>query len=361
MRIVAATLAALASALAERVQPAEFGKTPEGATVHIYTLINAHGLEAKITDYGGTVVSLMAPDRGGRKADVVLGFDSLAGYLQPQNPFFGAIIGRYANRIAQARFTLDGVEYKLIANNGANTLHGGPRGFDKQVWNARPLASGGLELRYLSQDGEQGFPGNLQVTVVYHLTDVNELRIEYAASSDKPTVVNLTSHSYFNMAGAGDILGHRIQINADRFTPVDARLIPTGELRSVAGTPFDLRKPTRIGGRIEQGDGQLKLAGGFDHNWVLNKSRPGLTLAARVEEPSSGRTLEVYTTEPGIQFYTANSLDGSLRGKSGVVYQRRAALCLETQHFPDSPNHSAFPSTVLRPGQRFQSTTIYKF
>ena len=345
------------------IQQADFGRLPDGTPVRIYTLSNRNRVEARITNYGGTVVSLTVPDRNGNLADVVLGFDSLAQYLAHPDPYFGALIGRYANRIAQGRFHLDGVEFHLDQNNGPNSLHGGARGFDKKIWTARELPDGGLELQYRSKDGEGGFPGDLTVTATYHLTDTNELRIHYGATTDRNTVINLTSHSYFNLrgAGSGDILGHLMTLYADRFTPVDSTLIPTGELRGVAGTPFDFRKPTAIGARIEQNEEQLKLAKGYDHNWVLNQDGKGLALAARVEEPESGRVVEVLTTEPGIQFYTANFLDGTIRGKGGEIYARRSALCLETQHFPDSPNHQTFPSTILKPGDRFQSTTVYRF
>ena len=347
---------------ATKLAQAEFGKMPDGAAIRIYTLTNKNKLQARIADYAGVVVSLNAPDRNGRMADVVLGFDTLPEYLANPTQYFGAIIGRYGNRIGAARFTLNGVEYKLPKNNGENSLHGGGDGFFKRVWKPRVLPDGGLELSYLSKDGEEGYPGNLSVTVTYRLTDANELKINYAATTDKDTVVNLTNHSYFNLkgAGSGDILGHNLMLNAERFTPVDKGLIPTGDLLGVAGTPFDFRKLTAIGARIEQNDEQLKIGAGYDHNWVLNKSGNALTLAARVEEPSSGRTLEVYTSEPGIQFYSGNFLDGSVKGKGGKVYGHRSAFCLETQHFPDSPNHPAFPSTVLKPGQRYQSTTVYR-
>ena len=345
------------------LQQSGFGKTPEGVAVSIFTLTNKNGLETRITTYGGIVVSLKTPDRSGALADIVLGFDSLDGYLAAPNPFFGALVGRYANRIAHARFALNGVEYKLEKNNGENSLHGGSRGFDKRVWTARELPDGGLELTYLSKDGEEGFPGSLMVRATYHLTDANELRIDYAATTDKPTVVNLTNHSYFNLKGqgSGDVLSHVVTFNADRFTPVDAGLIPTGEVRPVAGTPFDFRKPASIGSRIDQNDEQLKLGRGYDHNFVINRAAgSGPILAARVEEPSSGRVLEVLTTEPGVQFYTANGL-GNLHGKSGAVYGRRAGFCLETQHFPDSPNQLKFPSTELQPSRKFQSTTVFRF
>jgi aldose 1-epimerase len=342
---------------------AEWGKTLDGAPVQIYTLTNKNGLEARITNYGGIVVSLKAPDRNGTMVDVILGFDSLHDYLTSPSPYFGALVGRYGNRIGHARFTLDGVEYKLAANNGVNSLHGGLHGFNKAVWTPRELPDGGLELTYLSKDGEEGYPGNLKVIVTYRLTDANELKIDYAATTDKDTVLNLTNHAYFNLKGAGngDILGHVVTLNADRFTPVDAGLIPTGELRGVSGTPFDFRKATAVGARIEQNDEQLKLGKGYDHNWVLNRNAPAPSLAARVEEPTSGRVLEALTDQPGVQFYTGNSLDGSIKGTDGKPYGRFSGLCLETQHFPDSPNKPGFPSTVLKPGQQFRSTTIYRF
>jgi aldose 1-epimerase len=345
------------------IQQADFGKLPDGTGVRIYTLTNRNRVETRITNYGGIIVSLRIPDRNGNLADVVLGFDSLADYLANPGPYFGALIGRYANRIAQGRFHLDGVEYHLDQNNGPNSIHGGAAGFDKKVWTPRELPDGGLELQYRSKDSESGFPGNLTVTATYHLTDANELRIDYGATSDRNTIINLTSHSYFNLkgAGSGDILGHLVTLHAERFTPVDSTLIPIGEPRSVAGTPFDFRKPMAIAARIGQNDEQLRFGNGYDHNWVLNGYGNGLALAARVEEPESGRILEVHTTEPGIQFYTANFLDGTIRGKGGKVYARRSALCLETQHFPDSPNHQNFPSTTLKPGDRFRSTTVYRF
>jgi aldose 1-epimerase len=360
---IVAIVGAVTMHAATKTTQAKFGEMPDGAAIHIYTLTNAHKLQARIADYGGTVASLEVPDRDGKMGDVVLGFDTLAEYLANPTQYFGALIGRYGNRIANGRFSLDGVEYKLPRNNGENSLHGGDNGFNRRVWKSRALPDGGLELTYLSKDGEEGYPGNLSVTVTYHLTGADELRIDYAATTDKDTVVNLTNHSYFNLkgAGSGDILGHNLLLNAERFTPVDKGLIPTGELLGVAGTPFDFRRLTAIGARIEQNDEQLKLGGGYDHNWVLNKSGNALTLAARVEEPTSGRTIEVHTSEPGIQFYTGNFLDGSVKGKGGKVYVRRGAFCLETQHFPDSPNHAAFPSTVLKPGQRYQSTTVYRF
>lgn len=340
----------------------EFGKTPSGETVELYTLKNAKGVEADIMTYGGVVVSLKVPDRSGALADVVLGFDDFAGYLLPP-PYFGALIGRYGNRIGHALFTLDGVEYKLAKNDGDNSLHGGTRGFDKVLWKARPLDPQSLELTYLSKDGEEGYPGNLSVTVVYTITDNNELKIDYTATTDKDTVLNLTNHSYFNLAGQGegDILSHQITINADRFTPVDKGLIPTGELRNVEGTPLDFRQPHAIGERINSTDEQIVLGRGYDHNFVLNRTADGLSLAARVTEAKSGRVMEVLTTQPAIQFYTGNFLDGSIRGKGGKVYGKRSALCLETQHYPDSPNHPDFPTAELKPGERYHTTTVYRF
>lgn len=348
--------AVLASSKAPKTS---WGMTPEGQPVDLYTLINAKGAEARISTYGGVVVSLKVPDRSGSLGDIVAGFDNLQGYLKPP-PYFGAIIGRYGNRVGNARFSLDGVEYKLAKNDGPNSLHGGLRGFDKRLWTARPLSPQSLELTYLSKDGEEGYPGNLSATVVYTLTDANELRIDYSATTDKDTVVNLTNHSYFNLAGEGDILGHLVEINADRFTPVDKGLIPTGELKSVAGTPFDFRTPQPIGARIEQKDEQLVFGHGYDHNWVLNRSGSGLERAAKVTDPKSGRVMEVLTTEPGLQFYSGNFLDGTLQGK-GRVYARRSAFCMETQHFPDSPNKPNFPSTVLKAGSKYQTTTVYRF
>src|SRR5438477_517190 len=343
-----------------------FGKTPDGQPADLFVLTNRNGSEVSITNYGGTVVSLKVPDRSGKIADVVLGYDNVEGYAEGKS-YFGAIVGRYGNRIGHAQFVLDGKTYTLAKNNGENSLHGGVNGFNKAVWTAKTLSSKdgqSLELSYLSKDGEEGFPGNLKVTVIYTLTDDNALRIEYSATTDKKTVVNLTNHSYFNLAGqgSGDILGHLLTIEADKFTPVDSGLIPTGELRDVAGTPFDFRKPTAIGARINEDDEQLKLGGGYDHNFVLRR-KPGepISLAARVVDPKTGRVLEVWTDQPGVQFYTGNFLDGSVRGKGGIAYTKRSAFCLETQHFPDSPNHPKFPSTVLKPGERYHTTTIYKF
>jgi aldose 1-epimerase len=341
------------------------GKTKEGQAVDLYTFANANGLEVRAMTYGGIIASLKVPDRSGKLDDVALGFDSLDGYLAG-HPYFGAIIGRYGNRIGKAKFTLDGVEYKLAANNGPNHLHGGIKGFDKVVWQAEPFDkkdSVGVVLTYTSPDGEEGYPGNLTVKVTYTLTDKNELIFDYHATTDKATPVNLTNHTYFNLAGPGrrDILGHDMMLNADHTTPTDSTLIPTGEIRSVAGTPFDFRKPTPIGARIDADDEQIKYGPGYDHNYVLNRKGEGLALAARLVEPTTGRVMEVHTTEPGVQFYTGNFLDGTLTGKGGHVYKRRFGFCLETQHFPDSPNKPSFPSTILRPGKTYTSRTVYSF
>ena len=346
-------------------RPEPFGTTDRGEAVSLYTLKNAHGMEARVLAYGGIIVSLQVPDRNGRLDDVVLGFDSLADY-ERGSPYFGAIVGRYGNRIARGRFTLDGRTYPLATNNGPNHLHGGVRGFDKVVWKVAPFQhadSVGLVLTYTSPDGEEGYPGTLQATVTYTLTDGNQLIFDYHATTDRATPVNLTQHSYFNLAGegSGDILGHELTINADRFTAVDATLIPTGTLTPVEGTPFDFRKPTTIGARIDQKDEQLAHGPGYDHNWVLNRKGSGLELAARLRDPKSGRTLEVMTIEPGVQFYAGNFLDGTIKGKGAHEYGRRSGLCLETQHFPDSPNHANFPSTVLRPGQEYRSKTVWRF
>jgi len=341
----------------------DFGNA-DGKKVELYTLTNRNGVEAKIMTYGGVVVSLKVPDRNGNLADIVLGYDNLDGYLQDTS-YFGSIIGRYANRIARGKFTLNGVEYRLATNNGENHLHGGLNGFDKVVWDGAATMTPNsvrLKLTYASRDMEEGYPGNLLVTVVYTLTDSNELKIDYSATTDKDTVVNLTHHSYFNLAGEGNgnILKHELMVNANRFTPVDSALIPTGELRSVSGTPLDFLRPTAIGARINQDEEQLKLGRGYDHNFVIN-GRPGvMRRAARAFEQATGRVMEVWTSEPGIQLYTGNFLDGK-PGKGGKPYQFRDGFCLETQHFPDSPNHPKFPGTTLRKGARYQSTTIYRF
>jgi aldose 1-epimerase len=351
---------------ARPVKKSAFGKLADGRQAELYVLTNKNGVEATITNFGAALVSMKVPDREGKLADVVLGYDTLEGYVNDE-PYFGATIGRYGNRIAKGKFTLDGKTYTLATNNGENHLHGGIKGFNKVLWEAKEVAGKdgqAVQFAYLSKDGEEGYPGNLNVQVVYTLTDANELRIDYTAMTDKDTVVNLTNHSYFNLAGQGmgDILGHELMIDADRFTPVDAGLIPTGELRPVQGTPFDFRKPTAIGARINQPDEQLKIGRGYDHNWVLSSGGKGApALAARAYEPKSGRVLEVWTTEPGVQFYSGNFLDGSVKGKGGQPYQHRYGFCLETQHFPDSPNQPKFPSTVLKPGATLRSTTLFKF
>lgn len=347
-----------------KVTRTSFGKTPEGTEVSLYTLKNSHGIEVSIINYGGIVVSLKTPDKTGQFADIVLGFDSLDGYLKG-HPYFGAIIGRYGNRIGGAKFALGGKEYKLAANNGPNSLHGGIKGFDKKVWEAVvDDTSNSLTLTCTSADMEEGYPGKLDVEVKYTLTEADELRIDFKAGTDKETVVNLTNHSYFNLAGQGngDILNHVIQIMSEKTTPVDATLIPTGEMKDVSGTPFDFTAPRAIGERINDAqDEQIKFGGGYDHNYAVDGQIGTLRPAARVTEPASGRVMEVLTTEPGIQFYTGNFLDGTLTGKGGKVYQKRYGFCLETQHYPDSPNKPQFPTTALKPGEIYNSTTIYKF
>ena len=343
--------------------PVQFGTAPDGAPVWLYTLRNEHGMEAHIMNYGGIIQSLKVPDRNGNLGDVVLGYDSLGGYLT-NSPYFGALIGRYGNRIARGHFTLDGVTYTLATNNYPNSLHGGVKGFDKVIWQATPGSSDAgqtLELTYVSHDGEEGYPGTLTVKAVYTLTGDNTLRLEYTATTDKDTVVNLTQHSYFNLAGQGDILGHLVYLNANAFTPVDSTLITTGELKPVDGTPFDFRTPTAIGARIGQDDEQLKFGNGYDHNWVINHPAGELGLDARVTEPVSGRVMEVWSTEPGLQFYSGNFLDGTITGKDGHVYQFRNGFAMEPQHYPDSPNHDNFPSVVLHPGDTYHNTIIYKF
>ena len=347
------------------ISQAPFGNTPDGTPVAIYTLRNSKGMEARIMTYGGIVQSLKVPDKNGKLGDVVLGHDDLDGYLKA-TPYFGALVGRYGNRIGGAKFTLEGKTYTLATNNGPNSLHGGIKGFDKVVWKATSLMTAdgpALQLTYFSKDGEEGFPGNLKVTAVYTLTDDNELRLDFTATTDQPTVCNLTHHSYFNLAGQGngDILGHIVYINADNTTPVDSNLITTGEIKPVDGTPFDFRTPTAIGARINDPDTVLQYGPGYDHNWVINKPMGKLGLQARVYEPATGRVMEVFSTEPGLQFYTGNSLDGSITGKDGKVYQRRTAFCMEPQHYPDSPNKPMFPTTELKPGETYQNTIIYRF
>ena len=348
---------------AKPVARAPFGKMPDGTPVEMFTLTNANGVEVRAISYGAIITSLRVPDRTGKVADVVLGFDALEGYLKG-HPYFGCVVGRYGNRIGKGQFTLDGHTYKLPTNNGPNHLHGGIVGFDKYVWTAEPVKGrNAVAFSRTSPDGEEGYPGTLKVRVTYTLTDKNELVVDYHASTDKATPVNLTQHSYFNLAGngAGDILDHVMMLNADRYTPVDDTLIPTGELAPVTGTPFDFRKPTPIGARINGDHPQLKNGRGYDHNFVLNRQGSGPQLAARVVEPKSGRTLEVRTSEPGVQFYTGNFLDGSLKGKDGAVYKHRTGFCLETQHFPDSPNKPNFPSTILKPGAEYKTQTVFTF
>lgn len=342
-----------------------FGQTAEGKKIDLYTLTNAQGVEARIMNYGATIVSLKVPDRAGRLGDVVLGFDDLGSYLKG-HPFFGCIAGRYANRIAKGRFTLNGVEYKLAVNNGANHLHGGSKGFDKQIWKAKSMLTRlgpAVEMRYVSRDGEEGYPGRLSVRLTYTLTEDNGLRIDYEAATNKDTVINLTNHSYFNLAGPGngDILDHQVLISADRFTPVDEGLIPTGELRSVRGTPFDFTVMTAIGARIDATDEQMARGKGYDHNFVFTNHDKSLRQQVTMYEPTTGRVMEVFTTQPGVQMYTANFLDGSVVGKGGKAYQRRYGVCFETQHFPDSPNHPDFPTTVLKKGEVYRTTTMYRF
>jgi aldose 1-epimerase len=360
------TMSLLASSGKERqIKKETFGTTPEGKPVDLYILTNAHGLEVRVINLGGIITSLRVPDKNGKLDDIVLGFDNLDGYLE-NKPYFGAIIGRYANRIANGKFTLDGHEYTLAKNNGSNSLHGGLKGFNKVIWQAEPFRNHqgmGVTLSYTSKDGEEGYPGNLRVKVTYTLTEKNELAIDYEATTDKATPVNLTQHTYFNLAGegSGDVLAHELRLNADRFTPIDKNLIPTGEIRSVKGTPLDFTQPATIGARINDPYDQLVIAHGYDHNFVVTGKDDSLQFAARVREPKSGRVLEAYTTEPGIQLYSANFLDGSVIGKHGHAYKQREAFCLETQHFPDSPNHPDFPSTILRPGNTFHSRTVFKF
>ena len=368
-RVLTAVLWLLAIALVAQAQSSitrqSFGKTDAGENVDLYTLRNTHGVEATITNYGGIVVSLKVPDRSGKFDDVVLGFNDLDSYLKP-GPYFGALIGRYGNRIAKGRFTLNGTEYKLAVNNGENHLHGGIKGFDKVVWTGKEMKTKNgpaLSLTYLSKDGEEGYPGNLTATVVYTLTNNNELKIDYSATTDKDTVTNLTHHSYFNLAGEGngDILNTRVTINATRFVPTDAGSIPLGDLRKVSGTPFDFLTAHAIGERINQDDEQLKFGSGYDHTWVINGRMGVMRLAATAYEPTSGRVMQVWTTEPGMQFYSGNFLDGTLTGKAGKPYPKRSGFCFETQHYPDSPNQPSFPTTTLKKGATYKSTTIYRF
>ena len=370
LRATAAALAILILMPKLQAQPARpdsvtskpFGKTPEGKPIQLYTLTNSSGMQVTLATYGGTVIQLLTPDRAGQMGDVALGFSTIEPYFT-KSPYFGALIGRYANRIANGRFSLDGKKYQLARNNGKNSLHGGLKGFDKQLWTTEVLSQNPPSVRFsrLSPDGEENFPGNLSVAATYTLTNRDQLRIQYRAQTDKPTILNLTNHTYFNLAGAGSgsILNHQVRIHAHQYTPVDANLIPTGEIKEVAGTPLDLRKWTTIGSQIQAVGGNPV---GFDHNYALHSCpllRPAL--AAEVWDPASGRLLKVYTDQPGIQFYTGNFLDGTIKGKRGKVYRQHDAFCLETQHYPDAPNHANFPTTVLRPGETFKSTTVYQF
>jgi aldose 1-epimerase len=363
--VLLAAVAAQAAQPGDNISKKAFGTTPDGQAVELYTLRNAKGGEVSIMTYGGIVTSLKVPDKNGKLDDVVLGYDKLDDYVKNNSPYFGCLVGRYGNRIAKGRFTLDGKTYQLATNNAPNHLHGGVKGFDKVVWNVAkaevvPMATR-LVLNYLSKDGEEGYPGNLNVTATYAWTDDNHLRLEFKATTDKKTVCNLTHHSYFNLAGKGDILGHVVHIDADKFTPVDSTLIPTGDLKPVEGTPLDFRKPTAVGARINHDDPQLKYATGYDHNWVANKPKGKMGLIARVTEPTTGRVMEVWSDEPGVQFYTGNFLDGTITGKGGWVYKQRNGLCFEPQHYPDSPNQPQFPSTELKPGQTYRNTILYKF
>jgi aldose 1-epimerase len=356
---------AASTAVKANVTRAPFGAAADGTSVELFTMTNAGGMQVQATNYGGAVTSIKVRDRSGALGDVALGFASMEGY-RDNSPYLGVIVGRYANRIAGAQFRLDGRTYKLPANDGSNTLHGGVKGFDKVVWKAEPFerpGEVGVVLTHVSPDGDQGFPGTLSARVTYTLTDRNELAIDYHATTDKTTVVNLTQHTYFNLAGEGSgaVLDHQLMLNADRYTPVDAKLIPAGEPANVDGTPFDFRTAHAIGERINADHPQLKIGKGYDHNFVINRQNEELVLAARVEEPTTGRVMEVHTTEPGVQLYTGNHLDGKLMGKAGKPYRERGGFCLETQHYPDSPNKPSFPSTTLKPGEEYRSRTVYAF
>lgn len=350
---------------AMQITQTSYGTTEDGTPVDLFTLENENGIEMKVTNYGGIITELKVPDKNGNLGDVVLGFDSLNTYIE-SNPFFGALVGRYGNRIANGKFTLDGEEYTLVQNNGPNHLHGGTKGFDKVVWEAETAETEDgpqLKLSYLSPHMEEGYPGTLEVEVIYTLTNEDAVRIDYKATTDRKTILNLTNHSYFNLSNdpGSLILDHEVMINADQFVPVDNTLIPTGELQSVEGTPMDFTEPTAIGARIEEDYEQLQVGRGYDHCWVINGEPGELRLGATVYEPNSGRFMEMLTTEPGVQFYTGNFLNGSHTGKGGVVYEQRSGFCLETEHFPDSPNQPNFPSVELNPGETYQTTTVYKF
>lgn len=357
---LAALLFAVAAPLVAqtKVTKADFGKLPNGSGVDVYTLADAT-LNIRIITFGAHVISVKAPDRDGKIADVVLGYDTLAEYVTDNRTYMGSVVGRYGNRIGKGQFTLGGKQVQLSLNNNGNTLHGGVTGFDRLNWTGKQVPNG-VELTIVSPDGDMGFPGTLTAHVTYTLVG-DKLRMDYSATTDKPTVVNLTNHSYFNLAGKGDILGHVLSINADKYTPIDAGLIPAGPLAPVAGTPFDFSKPTAIGARIQTANGQLKLAGGYDHNWILDAPHTLTRPAAVVMDPASGRTLKVFTVEPGVQFYSGNSLDGKYKGRDGAPYVRYSGLCLETQHFPDSPNRPDFPSTTLMPGKQYHTSTIFEF
>ncbi|OMP78862.1 galactose mutarotase [[Flexibacter] sp. ATCC 35208] len=346
-----------------KIPAARFDSTVDGKQTKLYYLKSKGNVQVAITNYGGKIVSLLAPDKSGKLEDVELGYDNISRYVSTKERYYGGIVGRYGNRIAKGKFKLDGKEYTLATNNNQNHLHGGKKGFNDVVWDAEQTAPNSLKLHYVSKDGEEGYPGNLDITLTYTLTDSNELKIDYSATTDKATVVNLTNHSFFNLHGAGngDINDLILTINADKFTPVDSTLIPTGKLEAVKGTPMDFTTPTKIGERVDADFEQLKFGRGYDHNYVLNKKGNELSLAAKVEDPTSGRTLEVWTTEPGVQFYGGNFLDGTDKGKDDKTYVHRGAFCLETQHFPDSPNQPAFPSVVLKPGATYTSECIYKF
>lgn len=357
--------ASAVAAVPVTVSRAPFGVLPNGDSVHVFTMTNADGIELRALDYGGLVISLKTPDKTGALGDIVLGYDNIDGYLK-STPYFGAIVGRYGNRIAKGKFTIEGKTYSVPVNNGVNSLHGGLKGFDKVMWTAessQDSTGAHVVLSYVSTDGEEGYPGTLTARVTYTLTNANEFAIEYHATTDRATPINLTQHSYFNLAGSGDVLAHQLSLNADAYTPVDSTLIPTGVLQPVAGTPFDFRQRVAIGAHINDADAQLTIAGGYDHNFVITRTAGDTSLvhAARVVEPISGRTLDVATTEPGVQFYTGNFLDGTITGKAGHVYQRRNGFCLETQHFPDSPNQPSFPSTILMPGATYHTRTVYTF
>jgi aldose 1-epimerase len=346
-----------------QIPAAAFDSTVDGKQIKLYYLKGKGNIQVAITNYGGKIVGLLAPDKAGQLEDVELGYDNIARYISTKERYYGGIVGRYGNRIAKGKFKVAGKEYSLVTNNGVNHLHGGKKGFNDVVWDAEQPNDYTLKLHYLSKDGEEGYPGNLDITLTYELTDNNEVKIDYQATTDKPTILNLTNHSFFNLHGAGngDINDHILTINADRFTPVDSTLIPTGKLAPVKGTPMDFTTPTVIGERVDADYEQLKFGKGYDHNYVLNKKGKELSLAATVLEPQSGRYLEVWTTEPGVQFYGGNFLDGTDQGKEGKTYVHRGALCLETQHFPDSPNQPSFPSVTLNPGETYASVCVYKF